>query len=171
MVSRGSIVLDGTRPYTPWEYCTGATDEHRDRSGLRHGSRHGEQPSVIRIRRHDLLVLQQRLSARLQGRSRRVPRLRPDAVHAGQRLGGSAASRLTRRTSAVDKSQISDPADSEPRQHSTGHSMEGVDRRETPTWGRWRCAVRRFLDRFAVVATYAAVLATALASSSHGMKW
>ena len=31
--------------------------------------------------------------------------------------------------------------------------------------------MRRFVDRFAVLATYLVVLATALAGSSEGMKW
>jgi hypothetical protein len=47
--------------------------------------------------------------------------------------------------------------------------VEGAGRHVTPT-EVGRCPVRRFLDRFVAAATYLAVVATALAGSSGGMK-
>ena len=46
----------------------------------------------------------------------------------------------------------------------------GVDRRSVRLSGRRRCAVRRFIDRFVVVAAQLAVVVVA-AASIDGLKW
>ena len=71
---------------------------------------------------------------------------------------------------SCDKPQISGAADT--RGGGLGPGTRGGNGRQTtPAIGRWRCPVRRFLDRFAPLATCLVVVATALAGSSDGMKW
>ena len=61
-------------PYTPWEYHkeTPMAIEIDPVCGMEVDT--DDQPAVVRVRRHDLLVLRQGLPARLQGRPGGVPR-------------------------------------------------------------------------------------------------